>query len=44
MDEKLKELEHKIHSLEKEYEKDNKKFAGMAFVSFDDESMKNLVL
>ncbi|CAK64341.1 unnamed protein product (macronuclear) [Paramecium tetraurelia] len=44
IDQKIKEFEHKIHQTEKEYEKENKKFAGIAFISFEDENMKNLVL
>ncbi|CAD8147563.1 unnamed protein product [Paramecium octaurelia] len=44
IEEEIEHLEHQIHKIEEEYELHNTKFAGIAFVSFDDESMKQLVL
>ncbi|CAD8055184.1 unnamed protein product [Paramecium primaurelia] len=44
IDEEIEHLEHQIHKIEEEYETHNTNFSGIAFISFDDESMKQLVL
>lgn len=44
VDREIEELEGQIHHIEEEYDKHNTKFAGIAFVSFDNEDMKNKVL
>lgn len=44
IDEKLESLEHKIHSVEHQLFHDKSKFAGIAFISFLREDMKQLVL
>ncbi|CAD8136214.1 unnamed protein product [Paramecium pentaurelia] len=44
IDKKIEEKEHEVHHLGQEYEKENKKFAGIAFISFDNEEMKTKVL
>ena len=44
VEEKLHKLEHKIHKLEEEYVSSNRTFAGSAFISFQSEDMKEIVL
>ncbi|CAD8069040.1 unnamed protein product [Paramecium sonneborni] len=44
IEKEIEHLEHQIHMIEEDYETHNTNFSGMAFVSFDDESMKQLVL
>ena len=44
LDEKIEDIENIITKMMKDYEDKNKRFAGIAFVSFDTEDMKNLVL
>ncbi|CAD8048026.1 unnamed protein product [Paramecium sonneborni] len=44
INQKIEEKEHEVHHLEQKYQQDYKKFAGIAFISFDDEEMKNKVL
>jgi hypothetical protein len=44
VDERLHKLEHKIHHLEEEYLKTGCTFAGVAFISFQSEDMKEHVL
>ncbi|CAD8115777.1 unnamed protein product [Paramecium sonneborni] len=44
LDEKLESLEHKIHQVEHELFVNRDKFAGIAFISFQTEEMKQIVL
>lgn len=40
VDKEIEKLEEKIHSIEHNLQKDYKKFAGIAFISFQTEEMK----
>jgi hypothetical protein len=44
IDEEIEKLEHKIKHHEKEIPKNPNMFTGIAFVSFDTEDMKDLVI
>lgn len=44
IDHEIEKLEHTIHHIEQELSKDPMKFAGIAFISFRTEEMKEWVL